>query len=82
MVTNPPAKARGERDSGSIPGSGRFPWSRKWQPTPVFFPGKSHGLSSLVATVYRVARSQTQLSTQAGSQQNCLVTAEVVIFNE
>ena len=27
----------------SIPGSGRFPWRRAWQPTPVFLPGKSHG---------------------------------------
>ena len=23
-------------------------WRRKWQPTPVFFPGKSHGQRSLV----------------------------------
>ena len=22
---------------------GKIPWSRKWQPTPVFLPGKSHG---------------------------------------
>ena len=28
-------------DAGSIPGLGRFPWRRKWQPTPVFLPGKS-----------------------------------------
>ena len=28
---------------GSIPGSGRFPWRRKWQPAPAFLPGKSHG---------------------------------------
>ena len=33
---------------GSIPGLGRFPWRRKWQPIPVFFPGKSHGQRSLV----------------------------------
>ena len=26
---------------GSIPGSGRFPWRRAWQPTPVFLPGES-----------------------------------------
>ena len=26
-------------DLGSIPGSGRFPWRRKWQPTLVFLPG-------------------------------------------
>ena len=31
------------RDSGSISGSGRFPWSRKWQPTSVFLPGKFNG---------------------------------------
>ena len=28
-------------DMGLIPGSGRFPWSRKWQPTPVFLPKKT-----------------------------------------
>ena len=34
-------------DPGSIPGLGR-PWRRKWQPTPVLLPGKSHGQRSLV----------------------------------
>ena len=29
-------------DTASIPGSGRFPWRRKWQPTPVFLPGEFH----------------------------------------
>ena len=28
-------------DLGSIPGLGRFPWRREWQPTPAFFPGES-----------------------------------------
>ena len=32
----------------SIPGLGRFPWRRKWQPTPVFLPGESPGQRSLV----------------------------------
>ena len=27
----------------------RIPWRRKWQPTPVFTPGESHGQRSLVA---------------------------------
>ena len=27
---------------------GNIPWRRKWQPTPVFLPGKSHGLRNLV----------------------------------
>ena len=25
---------------------GKIPWSRKWQPTPVFLPGKFHGQRS------------------------------------
>ena len=28
--------------------SRKIPWRRKWQPTPVFLPGESHGGSSLV----------------------------------
>ena len=32
---------------GSIPGSGRVPWSRTWQPTPVSLPGQSHRHRSL-----------------------------------
>ena len=42
------ASAYNAGDPGSIPRSGRFPWRRKWQPTPVLLPGKSHGLRSLV----------------------------------
>ena len=30
-------------DLGSIPGLGRFPWRREWQPTLVFLPGEFHG---------------------------------------
>ena len=26
----------------------KYSWRRKWQPTPVFLPGKSHGQRSLV----------------------------------
>ena len=33
-------------------------WRRKWQPTPVFLPGESQGLGSLVSGV---AQSRTQL---------------------
>ena len=38
---NPPANAGDTGDMGSIPGLGRFPWRRKWQPTLVFLPGKN-----------------------------------------
>ena len=44
VVKNPPANAG---DVGLISGSGRFLWRRKWQPTPVFLSGKSHGQRSL-----------------------------------
>ena len=30
------------------PWVGKVSWRRKWQPTPLFMPGKSHGLRSLV----------------------------------
>ena len=29
------------------PWSGKIPWRKAWQPTPVFFPGESHGQRSL-----------------------------------
>ena len=36
------------RRLGFNPWVRKFPWSRKWQPTPVFWPGKLHGQRSLV----------------------------------
>ena len=32
---------------GFDPWVGKIPWKRAWQPTPVFFPGESHGQRSL-----------------------------------
>ena len=40
VVKNPPA-------SGFNPWVRKIPWGRKWQPTPAFLPGKSHGHWSL-----------------------------------
>ena len=40
--------ACGAGNLASISGSGRFPWRRKWQSTPIFLPGESHGQRSLV----------------------------------
>ena len=48
MVKNPSDNARDAGDAGLIPGLGRFPCRKKWQPTPVFLPGESHGQRSLV----------------------------------
>ena len=33
---------------GFDPWVGKIPWRRRWQPTPVFLPGESHGERSLV----------------------------------
>ena len=64
MIKNPPASAGDVRDTGVIPESGRFPWSRKWQPTPVFLPGESHGQRSLVGyTVQKVTESDATETT-------------------
>ena len=46
VIKNPPANAR-NRDVSSISGLGRSRL-RKWQPTPVFLPGKFCGQRSLV----------------------------------
>ena len=48
MVKNSPANAGDIRDKGSIPGWGRSPWRRAWQPTALFMPGESHGQRRLV----------------------------------
>ena len=44
---NMPASAGDTGDTGLITGSShwvqKIPWRRKWKPTPVFLPGKSHG---------------------------------------
>ena len=46
MVQNLPANAGDTGNMGSILGMGISHWKRKWQPTPVFLPEKSHGQRS------------------------------------
>ena len=36
-----------KQDPGFDPWVGKIPWRRKWQPTPVFLLGESHGQRSL-----------------------------------
>ena len=61
VVNNLTANSGDIRDTGSIPGSGRSPWRRKWWPTPVFLPGNLMDKGAWEATVHRVAKSQTGL---------------------
>ena len=64
VVKNAFANAGDVRDAGSIPGSGRSPWRRAWQPTPVFLPGESHGQRSLVDSIgsQRVRHDRSDLA--------------------
>ena len=48
----------------------KIPWRMKWQPTPVFLPGKSHGQRSLVSYSPWGRKSWTQLSKQAHLTEN------------
>ena len=47
MVKNLPTKAGEAGEVGAIPGWGRSPEVRKWQPTPVFWPRGFHRQRSL-----------------------------------
>jgi len=49
VIKNLPANAGDLRDTGSFPGWGRLPWTRAWQPTPVFLPRESSGQRSLAS---------------------------------
>ena len=48
MVKSLPAMQEVHKRHRFDPWVGKIPWSRKWQPAPVFLPGKSHGQRSLV----------------------------------
>jgi len=56
MVKNLPAI----RETGFDPWVGKISWSRAWQPTPVFSPGKIPiNRGTWWATLHGVAKSQT-----------------------
>ena len=47
VLKNLPANTGHARRHKLDPWVGKIPWRRKWQPTPVFLPGGSHGQRSL-----------------------------------
>ena len=73
VVKNPPANA-GDMRHWFHPGVRKIPWRRAWKPTPVFFPGESHGQMSLACYspqgCKRVGHDRSDLAqqTQYGSQ--------------
>ena len=52
-------RCRKRRRCGFNPWIRKIPWRRKWQPTPGFLAGKSHGQGAWWATVHGVAKSRT-----------------------
>ena len=66
-IKNPPAHEGDIMRHGFDPWVGKIPWRRKWQPSPVFLPGESHGHRSLAGTVHGVTESDR--SEQLNDQQ-------------
>ena len=73
-------------DPGSIPGLGRPPWRREWQPTPVFLPGESHGrkepgrLQSIESQRVQHDRSTTQGVSKHSRREAALKSTHLVTF--
>ena len=83
----PACQCRRHKRRGFNPWVRKIPWRRKWQSTPVFLPGKSHGQRNLEAVVHRITKSWTwlkQLSMHALNKQfqkswgSCLKLQKVV----
>ena len=72
MVKNPPANAGDSRDVGSIPGSGISPGEGNGNPRRNYCLENSIGRVAWQATVQRVTKSWTRLSTQANFSQSLI----------
>ena len=55
-------------------------WRRKWQPTPVFLPGESHGQRSLAAPIHRITKSWTQLKWLSMHAPIIIITTVVIVW--
>ena len=61
-------QCRRHKRCGFDPCFRKIPWRRKWQPMPVFLPGKLHGQRSLVGYSLWGVKSQAQLSAEQQQQ--------------
>ena len=84
MVNNLPANAGDVRDSFN-PWVGKIPWRKKWQRTPGYLPGKSHGQRSLAGySPWNHKRVREDLATEQ-QQQKCsimLTESSLIIVRE
>ena len=59
----------------------KIPWRRKWQPTPVFLPGKSHRQRSLAGyTVHGVTRFRHNLVTEQLHKTKIFNASKIVYY--
>ena len=74
------------RETGFDPWVGKIPWRRKWQPTPVYLPGESHGRRSLVGynpRGHKRVRHDWATSLQETKNTDfCYITASCFNFSE
>ena len=70
------ASACNAGDLGSIPGSRRSLWRRKWQPTRVFLPGEPHGQRSLVGYSPRDRRVRHDWATSLFTLLSLFITGD------
>ena len=56
LVEDPACQCRRYKRCRFDPWVRKIPWSRAWQPTPVFLPGESHGQGAWWATVHSIAK--------------------------
>ena len=61
---------------GSVPWVGKIPWRRKWQPIPVFLPGKSQGQRNLVGYS---PWGRTELDTAEPTHTRCLSGFQLLV---
>ena len=67
VVKNLPVNAEdGHERQRFDPWVGKISWSRKWQPTPVFLPGKSHGQRGL-AGLSAMGRKESDKTEHSGA---------------
>ena len=69
VVKHPPHQWRRHKGCGFDPWVGKIPGIRKWQPTPVFLPGESHGQRSLVGYGSRDCK---ELDTTEATEDACI----------
>ena len=69
------------RRCGFDPWVGKIPWGRKWQPTPVFLPEKSHGQKSLEGYSLRGRKSDytTHHPALGPSCPSCVCSQEIFL---